>query len=212
MPYTIDAQKLARGVPMDLDLEFGAVKADIDLAGLALTDLDLSTGASESRVTISEPNPVHMGTASFQAGAAEFRATQLGNLNAERIEVDAGVAHLAYHRTRRGHTVEPQHARAQPLELGREQRDRGAKVAPCEVLQARCRALDDVGETDAIAIEQDLHGGRTRFQRFVEQTRCVQRRPEAVAHERERVPRTHRVGRRVDSDRQHVQVRTHEIR
>ena len=83
--------ELARGVPMDLDLDFSAVEADIDLGGLALTGLDVSTGASESVVDISEPNPVQMGTASFEAGAAEFTAKHLGNLNAERIEIDAGV-------------------------------------------------------------------------------------------------------------------------
>jgi hypothetical protein len=83
--------ELARGVPMDLDLKFGAVRADIDLGGLALTDLDLSTGASEATVDISEPNPLGMGTASFEAGASEFTVRHLGNLNAERIEVDAGV-------------------------------------------------------------------------------------------------------------------------
>ena len=65
--------ELARGVPMDLDLEFGAVKADIDLGGLALTDLDLSTGASESYVDVSEPNPLEIGTATFEAGAAAVR-------------------------------------------------------------------------------------------------------------------------------------------
>lgn len=86
--------ELARGVPMELDLKFGAVRADIDLAGLALTDLELSTGASESRVTISEPNPIPMRSASFEAGAAELAATQLGNLNAERIEIDAGVGSI----------------------------------------------------------------------------------------------------------------------
>ncbi len=86
--------ELARGVPMDLDLEFGAVEADIDLGGLALTDLDLSTGASESVIDISEPNPLEMGTASFAVGAAELTVRSLGNLNAERIEVDAGVGSL----------------------------------------------------------------------------------------------------------------------
>ena len=86
--------ELARGVPMDLDLEFGAVKAEIDLGGLALTDLDLSTGASESYVDISEPNPLEIETAKFEAGAAEFEIHGLGNLNAERIEVDAGVGHI----------------------------------------------------------------------------------------------------------------------
>jgi hypothetical protein len=86
--------ELARGVPMDLDLEFGAVRAEIDLGGLWLTDLDLSTGASESTVDVSEPNPERIGTASFEVGAAEFTARRLGNLNADRIQIDAGVGSL----------------------------------------------------------------------------------------------------------------------
>ncbi len=86
--------ELARGVPMDLDLEFGAVKADLDLGGLSLTDLDLSTGASESTVDVSEPNPSRMESARFEVGAAEFTARRLGNLNADRIELDAGVGSI----------------------------------------------------------------------------------------------------------------------
>ena len=86
--------QLARGVPMRLDLEFGAVRADIDLGGLSLLDLDLSTGASESTVDISEPNPLSIRTASFAVGAADFEVRNLGNLNAERIEVDAGVGEV----------------------------------------------------------------------------------------------------------------------
>ena len=45
--------ELARGIPMDLELNFGAVRADLDLGGLALTDLALRTGASESTVDMS---------------------------------------------------------------------------------------------------------------------------------------------------------------
>lgn len=86
--------ELARGVPMDLDLEFGAVRADVDLGGLALTDLDLSTGASESVVDVSQLNPAQMSAASFEVGAAQFAVRRLGNLNAERIEVSAGVGSI----------------------------------------------------------------------------------------------------------------------
>jgi hypothetical protein len=88
------ALELARGVPMRLDLEFGAVRADLDLGGLELTALDLSTGASESAIDVSEPNRGQIGTARFEVGAAEFNVRHLGNLNAERIEVDAGVGSL----------------------------------------------------------------------------------------------------------------------
>lgn len=86
--------ELARGLPMDLDLEFGAVRADIDLGGLSLTGLDLSTGASESTVDISEPNDQAMRTASLSVGAADFTARHLGNLNARHIDVSAGVGEV----------------------------------------------------------------------------------------------------------------------
>ncbi len=82
---------LARDLPMDLTLAFGAVQADVDLGGLSLTDLDLQTGASESTVDVSSPNPVQMRSASLQVGAADFTARHLGNLNAHRLEVSAGV-------------------------------------------------------------------------------------------------------------------------
>jgi predicted membrane protein len=80
---------------MDLDLAFGAVQAEIDLGGLALTDLSLSTGASESTIDVSEPNTASMRTASFEVGAAQFTARHLGNLNAERIQFDAGVGSVS---------------------------------------------------------------------------------------------------------------------
>ncbi len=85
---------LARGVPMDLELKFGAVKAELDLGGLALTDLNMATGASETYLEVSRPNPVSLGTAHLQVGAAQFTAERLGNLNAERIELDAGVGDI----------------------------------------------------------------------------------------------------------------------
>lgn len=85
---------LARNVPMDLDLEFGAVKADLDLGGLQMTKLELSTGASESRVRLSQPNSVRMESATIEVGAADFQVRDLGNLNADRISVDAGVGNV----------------------------------------------------------------------------------------------------------------------
>jgi hypothetical protein len=86
--------QLGRNVPMDLDLEFGAVRADLDLGGLSLSRLELSTGASESTVDVSEPNDVDMRSASFEVGAADFTARRLGNLNARHIDVSAGVGEV----------------------------------------------------------------------------------------------------------------------
>lgn len=83
--------RLARGVPTDLRLELGAVRAEVELGGLSLTGLRLSTGASQSRLRVSEPNPVVLSRARLEVGAAEFTASELGNLNVERLELDAGV-------------------------------------------------------------------------------------------------------------------------
>ncbi len=86
--------QLARGVPMDLDLEFGAVRADVDLGGLSLTDLQLSTGASESVIDVSEANPSRMRRAEFEVGAADFTLNGLGNLRAESVSLEAGVGQV----------------------------------------------------------------------------------------------------------------------
>ena len=86
--------ELAGSVPMDLDLEFGPVSAELELGGLSLTNLSIRTGASELVLEVSRPNPSEMTQAEFQVGAADFTARHLGNLNARRIEVGAGVGDL----------------------------------------------------------------------------------------------------------------------
>jgi len=86
--------RLAPGVPMDLRLEFGAGRATVDLGGLALRDLDVETGASESRIDVSSPNPEMLRRAEFDVGAADFEAVRLGNLNLEELAVNAGVGRI----------------------------------------------------------------------------------------------------------------------
>lgn len=82
---------LTREVPLDLDLEFGAGEADIDLGGLSLRSLRLATGASETRVAFGAPNRIAAGEVEMKAGAASFRATGLGNARAERFVFEGGV-------------------------------------------------------------------------------------------------------------------------
>lgn len=76
---------------MDLVMEFGAVKAELDLGGLRLRTLQLTTGASDAQLRVSDPNPIELDRAVFQVGAASFRARELGRLNARELQVDAGV-------------------------------------------------------------------------------------------------------------------------
>lgn len=82
---------LPRSVPTELRLEFGAVRADMDLGGIPLTGLRLTTGASESMIRVSEPNRSTIERVQMEVGAARFEARELGNLNASRIDVEAAV-------------------------------------------------------------------------------------------------------------------------
>ncbi len=86
--------ELSPDVPMDLVLEFGAVRASVDLGGLELTDLEVATGASESTLDFSRPTRGNVRTAELNVGAADFLARNLGNLRAERLEVGAGVGEV----------------------------------------------------------------------------------------------------------------------
>ena len=86
--------RLGRGVPLDLDVEFGAAKAEIELGGLSVRRLEISTGASETRVLFSEPNPIPLERIGFDIGAASFTARGLGNANARHIALNGGVAEM----------------------------------------------------------------------------------------------------------------------
>jgi len=82
---------LTREVPIDLDLEFGAGKADIQLGGLSLRSISLATGASETVIAFDSPNVVSAERVSIEAGAADLRVTGLANARAERISFKGGV-------------------------------------------------------------------------------------------------------------------------
>ncbi|TVP44689.1 MAG: hypothetical protein EA350_10995 [Gemmatimonadales bacterium] len=86
--------RLGRTIPTELELTFGAVRAELDLGGIPLRSLSLTTGASEGTLRVSERNPEAMSSASFQVGAASFSARELGRLRAREIQVEAGVGEV----------------------------------------------------------------------------------------------------------------------
>lgn len=83
--------QLSREVPLALDLDFGAGDAEIDLGGVALQRLDLSTGASKTTVRFGERNPVAAERIEINAGAAELRVYGLGNTRANRLRFQGGI-------------------------------------------------------------------------------------------------------------------------
>jgi hypothetical protein len=85
---------LSPAVPLELDLQFGAADASLDLGGLTIRSFRLQTGASRTSVTVSTPNPERARLAEIEVGAARLEATGLGNLNAERLSVRGGVGDI----------------------------------------------------------------------------------------------------------------------
>lgn len=74
-----------------LDLKLGAVEAELELGGLRVSSLNLSTGASRTEVSFSRPNATRCRTARVTAGAAEVSVIGLGNSRCEEIEFEGGV-------------------------------------------------------------------------------------------------------------------------
>ncbi len=85
---------LTPDVPLRLNLELGAVQAEVDLGGLALRALTYRTGASVTQLRFSRPNPERCDRMTLVAGAAEFRVTGLGYSNCAHLEFDGGVGEV----------------------------------------------------------------------------------------------------------------------
>lgn len=85
------AVALAPEVPTSLAVRFGAGHADLELGGLALDEVQVTTGASETELRWSQPNRIEARRVRLESGAASLEATGLGNANAAEFEIRGGV-------------------------------------------------------------------------------------------------------------------------
>ena len=83
--------ELSRAAPLNLNLDLGAVEADLDLTGLRLSKVRVSSGASDAKLRFDSLNTTKMSVLDISLGAASFRADRLANANTQDIRVDAGV-------------------------------------------------------------------------------------------------------------------------
>lgn len=88
------ALQLGQRVPLDLQLQFGAAEADIELGGLSLERLQVTTGASKTRLKISKPNLIEADEVVLEAGAASLEVIGIPHLRAREVEVSGGVGEL----------------------------------------------------------------------------------------------------------------------
>jgi len=78
-------------VPMSLELKAGAYKADMNLSGLALRNLTISDGASDTQVTFDSANPEVMDVFTYGTGASSVKLTGLGYANFKEMNFTGGV-------------------------------------------------------------------------------------------------------------------------
>jgi hypothetical protein len=83
--------ELARGVPLDLDIDMGAARGELDLRGLTIERLALSTGASETRVRFDSSGARPPRRIEVDAGAARVELVDLASVGPATIELQVGV-------------------------------------------------------------------------------------------------------------------------
>jgi hypothetical protein len=83
--------ELPRGVPIDLALDFGAVKGDLDLRGVALDRLNIQTGASETRVRFDSTARRPIREIEADAGAARLEMVDIAAAAPGSVKVHIGV-------------------------------------------------------------------------------------------------------------------------
>jgi len=77
---------------MELEIDIGACESRMDFGGIPLRDLIIDMGASSTVIEFSEPNPIRMEQFNIDVGASSLELIDLGNANAERIDVSCGAA------------------------------------------------------------------------------------------------------------------------
>ncbi|MCU0521571.1 MAG: toast rack family protein [Anaerolineae bacterium] len=82
--------ELARGIPLDLTADIGTGEARLDLTGLSLTGLTVTSGSSDVSLSFGVRNPQPLGTLRLTSGAGKLVASSLGNANFDQLSVLGG--------------------------------------------------------------------------------------------------------------------------
>ncbi len=82
--------QLSSEQPLDLTLSAGAYDGSVDLSGLHLRKLDISDGASKSKVTFDTPNPDVLTDFHYKTGASQVELDGLGNANFDQLTFESG--------------------------------------------------------------------------------------------------------------------------
>jgi len=86
--------ELSPDVDLTLEANLGATESSLELGGLRLEDLLLTTGASDTELRFSKPNKMLCRRAQVTTGAAAFVATNIGNAGCRAWLIEGGVGQV----------------------------------------------------------------------------------------------------------------------
>ena len=82
--------RLGGAAPFELEVNAGAYDGSLDLSGLPITRLEMSSGASSLNVSFTQPNPQVMRLLSFKTGASSISLSGLANANFQEMTFEGG--------------------------------------------------------------------------------------------------------------------------
>jgi hypothetical protein len=83
--------RFSDAMPISFELELGAGIGDINLSGLQVKHLKVSTGASSVELQCDEPNPIDAESVEIESGVSKFTASNLCNVNFRTLKFSGGV-------------------------------------------------------------------------------------------------------------------------
>ncbi|HDQ71205.1 MAG TPA: hypothetical protein ENN19_03795 [Chloroflexi bacterium] len=86
--------KFSPAALLEIDLDLGAGKGDLDFTGLQITALDVDAGAGNFNIHFDEPVKTKMENLALNAGASKIEITGIGNVSPEQVKVQGGVGDI----------------------------------------------------------------------------------------------------------------------
>ena len=83
--------KFTDEIPITFRIELGAGKGELDLSGLQIKDMKVSSGASAVEMYCDKPNPIEANSIIIESGVSKFTATNLVNTNFQKLKFSGGV-------------------------------------------------------------------------------------------------------------------------
>lgn len=84
--------RLPSEVPVELNLSVGAASNELDMSGLQVSNLTLTSGACATRLRFNTPNPIPMKQFHLSAGASRLVVEGLSNANFEEFDFSGGAS------------------------------------------------------------------------------------------------------------------------